>query len=38
MDVNVISDCTVTQREESALQMAENGFPNDTKLILDKTL
>jgi len=38
MDVNVISDLTVPQREQSALQMAESGFPKDAKLILDKIL
>jgi hypothetical protein len=32
VDVNVISDCTVLQREQSAMQMAGNGFPNDAKL------
>jgi hypothetical protein len=32
MDLNVISDCTVPQREQSAMQMAGNGFTNDAKL------
>jgi len=34
MGVNLISDSTVPQREQSALKMAENGFPNDANLIL----